>query len=299
MSTMVLNDLLTYLEPVICLIAILSIWRSGQVRRHVYVCGFLAMRIISLAIALPLLRFGGKSMEIHLAYKIYFYVYWISFGIETILCLAIIYSIFKLAMVPLKGLQSLGMLIFRWVGCISFALAIGAAFSPHISEIKFLTAAVSQLQRSESILTLCLLIFVCFAIRPMGLSFRSRIFGISLGLGIMATTNLVQAAWISYHPRLYSNYSIISGVSVCLAILVWTAYFALPEAKRRIIVLPTTSPFLRWNQISQVLGDAPGFVAIGGIPPELFAPAELEIMRRASLKMADQPVTDLSQSQTA
>jgi hypothetical protein len=33
------------------------------------------------------------------------------------------------------------------------------------------------------------------------------------------------------------------------------------------------------------LGDDPGFVAVGGIPPELFAPAELEVMRRASAKM--------------
>jgi len=65
----------------------------------------------------------------------------------------------------------------------------------------------------------------------------------------------------------------------------WTAYFAIPEPRRRLIVLPTTSPFLRWNQISQALGDDPGFVAVGGVPPDLFAPAELEVMRRASIKM--------------
>jgi hypothetical protein len=51
------------------------------------------------------------------------------------------------------------------------------------------------------------------------------------------------------------------------------------------IVLPTTSPFLRWNQISMALGDAPGFVALGPITPDMFAPAELEVMRRASAKM--------------
>jgi hypothetical protein len=70
-----------------------------------------------------------------------------------------------------------------------------------------------------------------------------------------------------------------------LTLLTWSAYFAFPEPKRRIITLPTTSPFLRWNQISMALGDDPGHVAIGGIPPELFAPAELEVMRRASAKM--------------
>jgi hypothetical protein len=80
-------------------------------------------------------------------------------------------------------------------------------------------------------------------------------------------------------------HNLINGVVICAILATWTAYFAIPEPKRRIIVLPTTSPFLRWNQISQALGDSPGFVAVGGVPPELFAPAELEVMRRASLKM--------------
>jgi len=51
------------------------------------------------------------------------------------------------------------------------------------------------------------------------------------------------------------------------------------------IILPTTSPFLRWNQISLALGDEPGFVALGEITPDMFAPAEVEVMRRASMKM--------------
>jgi hypothetical protein len=84
---------------------------------------------------------------------------------------------------------------------------------------------------------------------------------------------------------MYSVFSLINGLAVGLTLLTWSAYFAFPEPKRRIIVLPTTSPFLRWNQISMALGDDPGYVAVGGIPPELFAPAELEVMRRASAKM--------------
>jgi hypothetical protein len=92
---------------------------------------------------------------------------------------------------------------------------------------------------------------------------------------------------------MYSSFNIINGVVMCAALCIWSAYFAFPEPKRRLIVLPTTSPFLRWNQISLALGDEPGYVAVGGIPPELFAPAELEVMRRASAKMPvsiDSPV---------
>jgi hypothetical protein len=189
-------------------------------------------------------------------------------------------------MAPLKGLQALGMLVFKWAAGISVAVALGSAVQPGLKGTALIVNAIAQLQRTQSILTLCLLLFVCFAIRPMGLSYSSRIFGVSLGLGIMATNDLVQSAWLVFNQNMHTAYSLINGVVICVILATWTAYFALPEPKRRIIVLPTTSPFLRWNQISAALGDNPGFVAIGGVPPELFAPAELEVMRRASLKMA-------------
>ncbi|MCU1248721.1 MAG: hypothetical protein JWQ49_1750 [Edaphobacter sp.] len=276
---------LQYVEPVLCGMLVYFLVRAKAVRQFSYLFVLLCVRLACSFICIPLLTFSGHDIERHLAYQVYFYVYWTSFALEAILSLLVIYSIFKLAMAPLKGLQTLGMLIFRWVAAISVAVAIGVAVSPHISGIKFMVAMITQLQQTSSILTLCLLLFVCFAIRPMGLSFRSRIFGVSLGLGFLATINLVNSAWIAHNPSMYSLFSVINGLAVGLTLMTWSAYFAFPEPKRRIIVLPTTSPFLRWNQISLALGDDPGYVAVGGIPPELFAPAELEVMRRASAKM--------------
>lgn len=215
------------------------------------------------------------------AYHTIFFVYWASFAVESVLALTVIYCLFRLAMAPLRGLQTLGMLVFRWAGAISIAVALGSAFTPHQSGVKYLMAAISDLQRTQSILTLCLLLFVCFAIRPMGLSFRSRIFGVSLGLGLMATNDLVQAAWLANNPQMGTISDMINGIACCSALFIWVAYFALPEPERRMIVLPTTSPLLRWNQISQVLGDDPGHVALSGVS---FAPSEMEILRRASGK---------------
>ncbi len=279
-------DVLNYLEPLCCGLVLIAILRAKAGRTFPFVTALLALRTSSDLIGIFLLRTRG--IEEHLAYRIYFYVYWISYALESILSLLIILSIFRLAMAPLKGLQTLGMLVFKWAAAISVAIAFGMAAGPHQSGTAFMTSMIMKLQQTSSILTLCLLMFVCFAIRPMGLSFRSRIFGVSLGLGITATANLVSSAWISHAPSLYSTVNACLGISGCLTLLLWSGYFAFPEEKRRIIVLPTTSPFLRWNQISEVLGDAPGFVAVAGIPPEVFAPAELEVMRRASAKMPDQ-----------
>jgi hypothetical protein len=276
---------LGYLEPILCGMLIFFMVRSKSARQFSYLVGLLTVRLSCSVICLPLLYLCGRKLSVHIAYPIYFYSYWTCYALEAILSLMVIYSIFKLAMAPLKGLQTLGMLVFRWVAAISVAVAIGVAVTPHLTGIKFMVAMITQLQQTSSILTLCLLLFVCFAIRPMGLSFRSRIFGISLGLGVLATFNLVNSAWLAHYANMYSTISLINGLAIGLILLVWSAYFAFPEPKRRIITLPTTSPFLRWNQISLALGDDPGHVAIGGIPPELFAPAEIEVMRRASAKM--------------
>jgi hypothetical protein len=275
-----------YLEPILCGTLIYFLVRAKAARQFGFLIALLCVRCACSAICLPLLYFCARGIERHLAYQAYFYVYWISYAFEAILSLLVIYSIFKLAMAPLKGLQTLGMLVFRWVAAISVAVAIGVAVTPHLSGIKFMVAMITQLQQTSSILTLCLLLFVCFAIRPMGLSYRSRIFGVSLGLGFMATISLVDAAWLTHSPDMYSSLSVVNFFAVALTLVTWSVYFAFPEPKRRIITLPTTSPFLRWNQISMALGDDPGHVAVGGIPPELFAPAELEVMRRASAKMA-------------
>jgi hypothetical protein len=284
-------DVLQYLEVICCVAALcLMVFRKQWEDYWALGC-FLGLRILENAIFIPLLYAGHNGLiERHRAYNIYVYIYWIGFALESILALMAVYGIFRLAMAPLKGLQSLGMLVFRWAAVISVAVSLGAAFSPHLKGGKeYLIAAISQLQRTQGILTLCLLLFVCFAVRPMGLSYSSRIFGVSLGLSISATTNLVQSAWLALTNKMYAGYSVVNGVAICLTFGIWAAYFALPEPKRRIIVLPTTSPFLRWNQISLALGDNPGFVAVGGIPPDVFAPAELEIMQRASGKMAAPP----------
>jgi hypothetical protein len=276
-------DLLTYLEPLFCGVTLIMLLRSKSTGKFVFLATLLAVKIASSGICLPLLYAHG--IDRHFRYQLYFYVYWTSYALEALLSLLVIYSIFKLAMAPLKGLQTLGMLVFRWVAAISIAVAIGVAVSPHVSGTKFIISMVTQLQQTSSILTLCLLLFVCFAIRPMGLSYRSRIFGVSFGLGFLAATELVRSAWLSHSSGMNSTVNIVNGIAICVTLCVWSVYFAFPEPKRRFIVLPTTSPFLRWNQISMALGDEPGYVAVGSVSPELFAPAELEVMRRASSKM--------------
>src|SRR5947208_3113053 len=134
-------DVLSYLEPLLCGMVLAMLIRSKTATKYIYLATLLGVKIASSAISLPLLYLGARNgIERHFAYQVYFYVYWISYALEAILSLLVIYSIFKLAMAPLKGLQTLGMLVFRWVAAISIAVAIGVALSPHLSGIKFMVA---------------------------------------------------------------------------------------------------------------------------------------------------------------
>lgn len=284
MKEAVLNSL-TYLEPLLSAVAIILLLRRRSVKKFAALTCFLVLRLSATAICLTLR--ASSVLEVHLAYKLFFYVYWCSYALESILSLLVIYSIFRLAMAPLKGLQRLGTIVFRWAGSISAILALAVTFSSRASGSDLLRIVVTQMQEVSSILTLCLLLFVCFSIRPLGLSYRDRIFGVSFGLGIMATASLVDAAWITLSPTVHSDLSLANGIAICLTLLIWSVYFALPEKKQQIIMVPTTSPFLTWNRISEILGDKPGFVALGGISPETFAPAEMEMMFRASAKIAE------------
>jgi hypothetical protein len=278
-------EMLSYIEVSCCVVALILMQYRRQIQQFKPLALFLLTRVLSFAILMPLMKMCGKQISAHIAYKAYFYTYWSTDVLEAILGFFIILGIYKLAMAPLQGLQRLGMLMFRWAGGIAVAIAVTVACGPHVTSVKFIPRAAAQLQQTQSILTLCMLLFVCLAIRPMGLSHRSKVFGISLGLGLMATMDLIGAAWLSTFKSIFSFYNVINGVAICCTMLIWIGYIAIPEPRRRMIILPTTSPFLRWNQISLALGDEPGFVAVGEVSPDMFAPAEVEVMRRASLKM--------------
>jgi hypothetical protein len=189
---------------------------------------------------------------------------------------------------PLQGLQQIGKVIFRWVAAVAIAVSLAIAIAPYLSASSVtgttataeIASITGQIQQGTNVLSLCLLLFVCFAIRPLGLTFRSRIFGVTLGLGFIAVSSLVQTAWFSVTgaQTIYSSIYLVGIAGSLAAFCTWGAYMALPEPRRELVLLPTTSPFFTWNRISEALGDEPGFVAVAGFKPDMLASAELKVL---------------------
>ncbi len=246
----------------------------------------LGVQAVSIVVSLATMYFRQRlGISIDVSYNSLYLSTWICGAFALFLRILIVYAVFTEAMRPLAGLHQAGKLVFRWVGVVSALVSCALVAGPGVfSSVSALGSVFARLQQGVSVLTLCLLVFVCFTSRPLGLTFRSHLFGVSLGLGIASMVELVQAAWqITYGARsLYSPIYMFSSLGICLSLVVWGAYFAMPEPKRQMILLPTTSPFFFWNRISEILGDAPGQVAIAGFSPDMLAPAEIEMLTTAT-----------------
>lgn len=248
-------------------------------------------------ISLAIMFFRKRlHLSMDVAYPVLFYSTWIFSAVSCLLRILIIYSVFAEAMRPMSGLHQAGKIVFRWVAVVSGLVAFALVAGPGVfTSLNAFGQVFGHLQQGVCVLTLCILVFVCFAVRPLGLTFRSHLFGVSLGLGVMATVELVQAAWMvtTNGQSLYSPVYLFSSLGFCASLAIWGTYFAAPEPARKMILLPTTSPFFFWNRISEILGDAPGHVAVAGFTPSMLAPAEIEMLTAAisSESTAQEPAT--------
>ena len=285
MTTKVLLEYSLMAQVAVALTCISVLWRKKLLRAFYAAAAFLAVLSVGQVISVATLFFRKElGIDKHLDVQIYFYSHWVCSVLEYGLLMLVIYGVFRQAIKPLAGLHHAGKIIFRWVAVVSFVLAIGLAVSPHVGvpgAEGYLGAFGERVIQGTSVLMLCLLLFVCFTIRPLGLTYQSRIFGVSLGMGIFSTVNLLAAAWLSMNAAVTSLYApvyMVSSIGFVVGLSVWALYFAKDEPERQLILLPTTSPFFFWNRISEALGDAPGQVAIAGFKPDMLAPGELHML---------------------
>jgi hypothetical protein len=240
-----IQQVLGFVEIAVCLMVFCFLAAKGKWRDYWALGTFLLVRAGSNGV-LSLVQHFARRIGISSAYQIYFFVYWVSFAVESTLVILILYGLVRLMMAPLKGLQIVARLVFCATALISVTASLWLCLGPHMTMAATIVSAVSQLQRAQSMLVLCLLLFTTFALRALGLSYRSRVFGVSLGLGMMATNDLAQSAWLVFHPYRSVSSSVFNGVMFCSILSVWAIYFALPEPGRK--ELAADSPIRRWNE---------------------------------------------------
>ena len=257
--TSVALTILYVAEPLLMILAMVALLRSREQRRFPALFAYISLRLGSSAVLhlLPqihrVIPVGAKT-----AYAWYFYTYWLSYIAGAVIVFMVIQEMFQSSMDPFPGLKWLGTVSFRWVACISFVAASAAMLTPGGKGNRILLAIVAQAMRCESIFILSLLLFLLLAAGKLGLSYRSRVFGISFGFGIMAASDLVVSAAFMHlgHSIMSSTISVMTTGASLATLAVWSAYFLQPEPVRRVAVLNPASPLARWNEVALALGQS-------------------------------------------
>lgn len=242
-------------------IAFLAILRLPNRRKFSAMAVLLALDALCSIPLQVLLHF--HLMSPYHQYQAYSAIFYASFFIDAIILFFVIQQIFNEILAPLSGLRRMGLVVFRWIAVTTVVIALASSVAPpgH-SAITGLDFTFCQAAKCVDVMEVCLLAFLAIAVHPLGLSYRSRVFGVGLGLGLTAITDLVATVVLQHNGKMFDYGNLIGVTGAFFGISIWIVYLVREEPARQPITLPTTSPLLRWNEIANALGHKGGQVVI-------------------------------------
>src|SRR5262245_21219967 len=123
--------------------------------------------------------------------SLYYYGYWVEGAIADIFALAVFKEIFLTTFKPFAGLRDMARVIFRWAIAALLLIVITVLFSSSQPGFQRLALLVLNLERAICIMQCALLVFLFMGSNYLGLSWRSHVFGLSLGFVVLAASNLL------------------------------------------------------------------------------------------------------------
>jgi hypothetical protein len=237
---------------------------------------YLALRVAAMPVLLFLFYAQARHWFNDYAFDIYFYVYWTVYVSSAVLLFFICTEIFRSALSAFPGLQRLGTVAFRWAALASVILSL-STFSFDHSRALMIGHFAFRLMRSVSILELCLLAFLCLSMNALQLSIRGMAFGISLGFGLMSSSDFIVASLVSRSSRMTDPLNFVYESLTLVSLGIWVAYCALPEPARKPLLVPANSLIFRWNEIATALGHTGTQVVVQPSGGSIFTGVELSV----------------------
>jgi hypothetical protein len=204
-------------------------------------------------------------------------LFWSAYGISGILTFLTAQQIFHDALQPLPGLRRLALVAFRWVALISVALSVLPAVVPLFFRSQSLHTTLLQGMRCVSVIEFCLLAFILLSAEALGITYRSRIVGITLGFGVLAVVDAVCFMFL-LRSGVLLPWMLVRTSGTVIAAAIWLIYFLMPEPQRAPVLLQSNSQLQKWNEIAMALGKPVPHIALGQPEPPAFFLQDVEQM---------------------
>jgi len=277
----------TVLQTALLLAAYVSVLRKDRIypamRAYLLVnaiCGILVCTLLGF----PSLLVGNES-------TVYCTLFWVAYGTSGVLTFFTAQQIFRDALEPLPGLRRLALVAFRWVAVVSVALSVVPAIVPLFFRAHSLQVTVLQAMRCVSVLEFCLVAFILLSAQALGISWRSRIVGVTLGFGVLAVVDAVCFMFLLRSLSQLLPWLLVREAGSAIAASVWLVYLLMKEPKRTAVRVNSSSQLQKWNEIAVALGKPVPHIALGQPEPSPFFLQDVErvVDRVLSRNEVDRP----------
>ena len=174
---------------------------------------------------------------------------WIAVASTTVLRFALIYEVLRHIFRPFPGLEQGIRVLLRWTAV--FLLLLGAVVAarapanlgtPIMTGIGVVSCVVSLMQAG---MVVVLFVFAGY----FGITFRSIVFGITLGLGLMSSVNLaVYAVGMTFPGNNYNvHLDMLEMATYHVCVLLWLFYLLVPAPVSQAVRAIPDNNLRRWN----------------------------------------------------
>jgi hypothetical protein len=268
-------------DVLLSLIACAIFLRSGLRSKYPWMSAYLSVRAIT-GVIIEFVLYGPLLASRDSYTKIYFVVYWASYLASNTLLFLGCLDVYRQAMVPLPGLARMGTTVFRWAAVASVLVTATTLTSINFGPDMAMKIGV-QLMRCIGTAEICLVALLLLSTKAIGLSPRSRPFGIAVGLGIMASVDCAQSTIASMQVETGPVAQGILDAASLTTLILWVTYAALKEPARKPITMGINSALYKWDQIASALGHKGTQVAVQPSPSFFLVDVE-KVVERAFVR---------------
>jgi len=190
------------------------LWRRKMRKQFPVFFGYLLVQVAFFLVTYPLYERSRFW---------YFWLFWFGQALNAVLGFKVIHEIFLDVFRPYRALQDLGTPVFKWAGAVMLLVSVVVAASNSFSHSP-LIHAVTTMQRSVRIVQFGLILFMVIFSRFLGVSRRQLSFGIALGFGCFAGSELMLLAMYAGKFVGHNHLNLLNMLCYDLSVLTWLGY---------------------------------------------------------------------------
>ena len=220
-SLLTMSNVLWASQPILGGAVALSLWRKKLHKEFPFFMAYLASQIVTVAVLFPVYNFASD----HFFYHYWYFLNWAASLLGLSLGFKVLHEIFMDVFRPYHAMKDLGTVLFRWGVLVMLLVGVVVAASAR-ADLPVIEQAIVAVQRCVRLAQMGLVLFLLSLASHLGIQWRHRSFGLALGFGFFASTELVVYALV-LNGKGFINPSAATMANMMaydLSVLIWFSY---------------------------------------------------------------------------